>query len=287
MNKIYVINNMGERELFSPGKLLKSARRSGADKELADRVVGIISNQVRNEDRTLDIYRVMKSLLLKEERSVGIKFSLKESIRKLGPTGYPFEIYMAEVFKRHGFKTKVETFVKGKATDYEIDFQAEKEKNMYLAECKFHDDVGSRVDINVILIAYAGLLDMLGGKYCLNYKNDGGKIKRLVATNTKFTNKAISFAKCYGMDLLGWHYPEDGGIEKYIENMKLYPITILPSINKNLLEVFFNAGIIFCIDLLNMDEQKLIKNLHISLKDAQKIMFDAKSLLNNNEQRIG
>ncbi len=203
MSKIFVINNLGERELFSPQKLFKSAKRSGADKELADKVVSIIASHVKNNDTTADIYKLMKALLLKEEKSVGIKFSLKEAIRKLGPTGYPFEIYMGELFARYGFKTKIETFIKGKCVDYEVDFQAEKDKNMYLSECKFHDDISSRVDINVILIAYAGFLDMKEGRYCSLYEANGGKIKRLVVTNTKFTNKAIKYANCYGIDLLG------------------------------------------------------------------------------------
>ena len=203
MSKIYVVNNMGEREEFSLQKLYKSARRSGATHILAERVVSFLSGIVKNGDKTSDIYKSMKAFLLKEDKLVGMKFSLKESIRKLGPTGYPFEVFMGELFARYGFKTKVETFVKGMCTDYEIDFQAEKEKSMYLAECKFHSDVGSRVDINVILIAYAGFLDMLGGRICSNYKANGGKVFRLVVTNTKFTNKAIKYAHCYGVNLIG------------------------------------------------------------------------------------
>jgi len=203
MGKIFVINNAGEKELFSPTKLYKSARHSGASKELADKIVNIISQSVKNGDTTKNIYKLMKGLLLKLEKPVGIKFSLKESLRKLGPTGYPFEIFIGELFARYGCETKVETFINGICIDYEVDVQAIKDNIMYLSECKYHSDLGSRVDINTILIAYAGFLDMQQGKYCSSYKAQGGKIKRLIVTNTKFTSKAIKYASCFGVSLLG------------------------------------------------------------------------------------
>lgn len=74
-----------------------------------------------------------------------------------------------------------------------------------------------------------------------------------------------------------------GGIERYIENKKLYPITILPSVNKNVLDLFLKAGIVFCVDLLKMDEKTLMKTCHIDIKDAQKILEDVKILLNHHE----
>lgn len=280
---IYVINNLGEKELFSSHKLYTSAKRSGASNELANKVVDIISKTVRNGDRTSDVYKTMKALLLKLDKPVGIKFSLKESIRKLGPTGYPFEVFMGELFARYGFKTKIETFIKGKCTEYEVDFQAEKEKNMYLAECKFHSDIGSRVDINVILIAYAGFLDMQEGRYCSVYKEKGGKVNRLVVTNTKFTNKAIKYANCYGINLLGWHYPVSRGIEYYIEKDRLYPITILPSINKNMLDVFFRNGLVFCKDLTALGAKVLMRDYHLTDREAYKILEDIKSISNGYE----
>jgi len=283
MSKIYVFNSLGEKEPFSPQKLYRSAMRSGASKELAQKVVNVLNSVVRNGDRTSEIYKSMKALLLREDKSVGIKFSLKESIRKLGPTGYPFEVFMGELFARYGFKTKVETFVKGKCTDYEIDFQAEKEKNMYLAECKFHSDISSRVDINVILIAYAGFIDMLQGKFCSDYKSKGGEVNRLVVTNTKFTNKAIKYAGCYGVNLIGWHYPDQRGIEYYIEKDNLYPISILPSINKNLLEMFFKAGIVFCSDLVKIGEKDLMKSFHLTDREVYRILGDIKLILDKHE----
>jgi len=279
MDKIFVINNLGEKEVFSPTKLYKSARRSGASKELASRVVNTISPLVKNGDTTKNIYKLMKGLLLKLEKPVGIKFSLKESLRKLGPTGYPFEIFMGELFARYGFQTKIEIFVKGICVDYEIDFQAVKDKTMYLSECKYHSDSGSRVDINTILIAYASFVDMDQGEYCSSYKKQGGQVKRLVVTNTKFTNKAIKYASCFGVGLLGWHYPDNSGIEHLIDSSRLYPITILPSMNNYLLDIFFKRGIVFCVDLLKWNEHDLTKQFHIDANIAYKILAESKMLL--------
>lgn len=54
--KIYVINNLGEKELLSESKIISSARRSGASLKLAKSIAEAIKLKVKNNTKTADIY---------------------------------------------------------------------------------------------------------------------------------------------------------------------------------------------------------------------------------------
>jgi len=79
--------------------------------------------------------------------------------------------------------------------------------------------------------------------------------KMILATNAKFTTKAIKYANCEGIGLLGWQYPKDNGLEKIIDQNKLYPITILPSLSKDLLFNLNKQNIILVGDLLKAHQE--------------------------------
>ncbi|HRZ29623.1 MAG TPA: hypothetical protein P5052_02590 [Candidatus Paceibacterota bacterium] len=86
--KIYVINNLGEKELLSEHKIITSARRSGASSGLSKEIAKKIAKRIKNNTSTYDIYKWIKEMLTLQNPQSGMKYSLKESIRKLGPTGY-------------------------------------------------------------------------------------------------------------------------------------------------------------------------------------------------------
>ena len=44
-----------------------------------------------------------------------------------------------------------------------------------------------------------------------------------LVTNTKFSSDVIRYGNCVGMHLIGWKYPEDGGLEKLIDEANIYP----------------------------------------------------------------
>jgi len=87
-SKIYVVNALNEREPLSETKLINSARRSGADFVLAKEISKDIMMRAHDGITTKEIYGLIKKELLKKAPQVGMKYSLKESIRKLGPTGF-------------------------------------------------------------------------------------------------------------------------------------------------------------------------------------------------------
>ena len=99
---IYIIKSDGVRELFDREKLLRSLRKIGTEKTLADMIVTKVEADLADGHTTKEIYRQAFSLLRKHQRPVALRYSLKRAIADLGPSGFPFEKFVAEIFKARG-----------------------------------------------------------------------------------------------------------------------------------------------------------------------------------------
>jgi hypothetical protein len=259
----YVINNSGERELLSMNKMIASARRSGADLQLAKKIADNVQKKIKKDGiKTSEIYGWIKEMLASQNPKSAMKYSLKEAMRKLGPAGYWFEKYISKLYEAYGYDTKINQIVKGACTDYEIDVLLwdNTDKKFSFGECKYHNQAGVKVSISVILENYASFIDLKEGKLAKSYSDKGYDVKRTIITNTKFTSKSIDYADHYGLDLLGWKYPKNKGLEYYIELHGYYPVTILPSVNNLVLAELYERDILFAKDLLDSKIQnKLLK----------------------------
>lgn len=80
--------------------------------------------------------------------------------------------------------------------------------------------------------------------------------------------------------MLGWRYPEKRGLEKLIEEKKLYPVTILPALTKHILTIFQKEGILLANEVLNVDIDKLSKSNSIPRASLAKIKNQAEILIN-------
>ena len=278
MSKIYVINSQGKKEPFSFKKVYRSARRAGASKELAFRIAKEIEKEAHPGIKTRKIFKRVLQLLNQEDKPTGIRFNLKEAIRKLGPTGFPFEKYIGEIFKAEGYNVSFNLHLSGKcAVLYEIDFIASNQNKVYIGECKFHKNPGERVDLKVALMNYARFLDLKESKYMQKFY--GLEIYPLIVTNTKFTNQVIKYSNCVGQKLLGWKYPRGKGLEKLVETNKLYPVTILPSFRRSMIEVFSQKRIMLVKNLFEHPKEELFESLYLPFKYLDKLLEEAKVLI--------
>lgn len=279
MASLYIINSYGERESFSVEKVYRSARRVGASKELAEKIARTIEKEVYSGITTLKIFKRVKKILQQKTPKAALKFNLKEGMKKLGPTGFPFEKYIGAIFSRNDFEVKLNQYISGFCCKYEIDFVARKDSLLYIGECKYHNLPGGRIHSNTALANYARFLDIKKGKFFNknNYKNL--RIKSLLVTNTKFTTKTIKYSNCVGVELLGWNYPRNEGLEDLIDSQGLYPITILPSLNRYLTEIFASKKIMLAQDILRIDVIKFAKKTKISEKHLRRLVKEAEILL--------
>ncbi|PIR58577.1 MAG: hypothetical protein COU70_00065 [Parcubacteria group bacterium CG10_big_fil_rev_8_21_14_0_10_35_15] len=280
MAKIYVFNSVGEKELFSPQKVYKSARRAGASKDLARKIVEWIEPKVWSGMKTLEIYKEVKKVLYQENPGVNLKFSLKVGMRKLGPSGFPFEKFVGEIFTRLGFEVKTNIYLSGSCLrDYEIDFLAKKGSLVYIGECKYRNIAGDKVHLDNVLANQARFLDLLDGSYFKTDMYKGCKIKSIMVTNERFTSRAITYSDCQGIELLGWRHPHNKGLEYLIESNNLYPITILPSLKGHLKDVLVLKETMLAKDILTTDIENLSKKLGVLPKYLYSVINEARLLL--------
>ena len=276
---MYVINLKGEEEPFSFKKVFQSAKRAGANSALAKEIASKIKALVYPGIKTQEIFSKVKKFLKEEDEGAGIRFNLKEAMRKLGPSGFPFEKYIGEIFAVHGFKAKLNQNIKGKYADYEIDFIAQKENLVYIGECKFRHRRGERVDMSIALAFSAKFQDIELGNYLKKF--EGCEIRPIIVTNAKFSSSAKKYAKGVGINLLGWNYPESKGLEKMIETENLYPITIFPSLKGFLIDIFSENKLMLAKNVLKFSPEQLAKKLGVDRNKIAPLVEEAKILFEN------
>ncbi|MDD5221488.1 MAG: hypothetical protein WC309_00970 [Candidatus Paceibacterota bacterium] len=281
MSKLYVTNSRGELEPFSFRKVWSSARRAGAPSKVATQIALTIQNEATNGIKTGEIFRKVKEMLIGYDYTSALRFNLKEAIKKLGPSGFPFEKFMAEVFYNLGYHTSLNQQIRGKCVSHEIDFIAENDSEIIIAECKYRISSGERVDVKNCLSNYAKFLDLKEGYF----KNSKKPLSMFLITNAKFTNQAIKYGKCVGLELLGWRYPADGGIETMVESQDLYPVTILPSFKGILTNMLSSHGTMLVKDILNVNVDKLAKHVDVPKSKLLPLIDEAKILMEQNGKK--
>lgn len=279
MSRLEVINNSGKKEVFSRNKLYLSIRRAGASKALAEKICDAVEKEIYPEIQTKEIFKKVQKILLKENPRSGIRYGLKEAMRLLGPSGFPFEKYVGDIFEQLGFSVVLNQYLQGICVFHEIDILAKEKKYLLIGECKYHILPGARVDLKVGLVHYARFLDLKSGDFFKKTEFKNLKPRPIIITNTKFTTKIIKYAECTGIDLLGWKYPELRGLEYIIESQGFYPITILPSFKGQLLEIFSQEKLMLVQDLLEIDTAKFCKKTGLSQKKISILKKEAEILL--------
>ncbi len=276
--ELYVINLRGEKELFSWQKVYKSAKRAGAPSFLSKNIADKIERDAYQGIKTSEIFKQIRKFLREKSPQAGLRFNLKKAMAMLGPTGFAFEKYIAEIFSEKEFKTKLNRIAAGRCCRHEIDFVAENDERIIYCECKYRHKGGSRIDLPLILQNHARFLDIKNGSP-LKGGDGTKKLETLVITNAKFTSEAIKYSNCVGMGLLGWRYPKKQGLEYFIEKYKLYPITILPSFKKSFFSIFSEKKIMLAKDVLLLDIDRFAKENNLVFQQLQSLVKEAKILL--------
>jgi hypothetical protein len=244
MTNKYIVKATGEREEFDPQKLRSSLQRARAGSETIEKVLNQVQKELKDGASTKDIYVHAFALLRKEEKPAAISYSLRKAILDLGPTGFPFEQFVAEIFRAKGFETTTDYIAQGQCVEHEIDIVAWNESKLIMTEAKFHNELGIKSDLKIALYIQARWEDLADQKFAEfnNRKLDEGWL----VTNTKFSESAIKYAMCKNMKLVGWNYPAQGNLQDLVEECHLHPITCLESITPSDEKLLMEAGIVLC-----------------------------------------
>jgi len=261
-----VIKASGKREKFNKNKIINTITRAGANQEIAKQIGNKVEAISRKEPKTeISTRKILKTVLkeLNKQPIVCARYNLKNSIMELGPTGFPFENFFAEILKNYGYQVKVGKIMQGTYITHEIDVDAKKDKR-YLVECKFHNANGIYTGAKTALYIYARFLD-------LKKEFD----TPWISTNTKCSRSVIKYSKGVGMKITSWNYGGRESLQNLIEHKRLYPITILRSVKGHTKDQLSKARIILAKDLLTINIHELKKRTHLPENILKKILKEA------------
>lgn len=272
-----IIKASGEKEKFKKEKLFQSLKQSGVQTELAEKVAGKVTKSIRPGMNSEKILREVNRHLQKEKPILAARYNLKRAVMELGPAGFTFEKYIAKILKEYGFAVKVGEKIRGYCISHEVDIIAQKEKNLFMVECKYHNSRGIKSDSKVALYTFARFLDL---------KKAQEKIKNKIyffnqawlVTNTRCTSQAIRYSRCVGLKIISWNYPRFKSLKYLIEKKGLYPITILPSLTRFYRERLTQKNLILTKDLLKHSVYSLSRLLGLKQNIAKKLQTEAKQL---------
>jgi hypothetical protein len=272
---LFVTKSTGEKSRFSAAKLERSLQRAGANKEQIDLILNEINFKLYEGISTKQIYKLAFALLKSNSRHTAARYNLKQAIMELGPSGYPFEKYIAEILNAQGYKTKVGQIIQGKCVTHEIDVIAEKQDHMYMVECKYHNLRGVFCDVKVPMYIQSRFKDVESQLVQIN-SHSNKFYQGWVVTNTRFSTDALQYGTCAGLNLLSWDYPANKGLREQIDLLGLYPITCLTSLTKAEKQRLLERKIVLCKEIYH-NEKLLVSagvkeaRLYTVRKEAQQL----------------
>lgn len=242
-----IIKANGDRVEFSQEKVKSSLRRAGVSEELIQEILQKIAHELYPGISTKEIYNRAFRLLKGKNRILASRYKLKKAIYELGPTGYPFERFIAAILESSGYEVEVGRVLQGMCVTHEVDVVARNKKENILIECKFHGEEGRNCNVKIPLYIHSRFRDIQKQQ-----KATGNTpyTQGWVATNTRFTTDALDYGHCAGLYLLSWNHPSKGSLKERIDQSGLYPITVSTLLTGREKQFLLNRNIVLCKELL-------------------------------------
>lgn len=259
----YVTKQDSTREVYNEEKILSSAARVGVPKELRPAMLDAIRSRLYDGIKTSEIYTLIQDYLHTTNRPyLAMKYNLKAALAALGPSGYPFEKYVAMLLTEIGYVTEINQILPGACVTHEVDVVARKDDAVYYIEAKFHKSPNQRTDVRVALYIKARYDDLAQSSPTL-------KTYPWIITNTRFSTDAIKYAECQGIKLTSWGYPKNQGIMDLIEQTRLHPITMIDGLSDSDRQRLLSAGIVTARQLLEPATRPLLPRTFVETQLPQ------------------
>ncbi len=264
----------GVLENWQKEKLKDSLVSAGADDLVADEIALHIEREVSEGMSTKEIYRHAHELLSRKHTKAAYRYSLRHAIMELGPTGFPFEEFIAHVLRAKGFETLTGQTLMGGCVPHEVDIVAWNENKLIFAEAKFHNEQGIKSDLKVVLYVRARMDDLAENTYNFGFERrlDEGWL----ITNTKFTDTAITYAKCKNLKLIGWNYPSQGNLLDLIADSGLHPLTCLASLTNREKQALLASGTVLCKELT--EQPDLLRAVGLAEEKVARVLSEIAAL---------
>ena len=272
---IRVVKRNGEKATFDLEKIKQAMRFSDAGEVVSDKIAKEVEARIYDGIPTKKIYQLAFDLLKKESYRNASRYSLKKAIMEMGPTGYPFEVFVGKIFETMGYEVETGVIVQGKCIQHEVDVVGRKPGEMIMVECKFHSDSNSKSGVQVPLYIQSRFLDVKAA-----WENQYGKDIRYrggVVCNTRFSDDALQYANCAGLVLISWDYPAETGLKYLIDKTGLQPVTSLISLTKRDKQYLLEREIVLCSQL--EENKEILKKMGMTDFQIRKILNEASNLI--------
>lgn len=270
---VNVTKASGHIEPFSEKKVKSSISRAGIPKQEEQRILNHVKEKIYDGIKTSEIYHhITEFLETHVTPHAKAKYSLKRAIMELGPTGYPFEDFVAEILKTQGYSTTVRNILIGQCITHEIDVIAQKDlpvTEKIMVEAKFHNLPGTRTNVHVSLYTKARFDDI---------KEKNGLNQAWIVTNTKATTDAIDYSLCNNIKIITWSFPQQGSLRELIEASGLSPITALTTLSNNQKQLLLENRQVLCKSL--HQSPSLLDPLGISEEHKKTVLEEVRFVCN-------
>ncbi len=226
-----IIKADGTKVPFDREKAKRSCENASASSSLAEEIITIVEQNLRDGMTTSEMKKMIYSELDKRESHTAAIYNIRKAIAALDPVTHQFEKYICHLYQYYGYETEWSPVPKphGLCTDHEVDVLLRKGDEISFVECKHHFSYHRFTGLKVPMRVWARLQDLKDG---FEGKKEGSYNfkEAIIVTNTKFSAHAQKYAKCKNknLELVGWNYPDDNGcLNNLIEKKRAYPLTIL------------------------------------------------------------
>lgn len=275
--KINVTKASGLKEPFSIKKLRNSLAKANVTSIEINSIIESLLPKLYQGISTKKIYSEAFRLLRNKSKHHAARYYIKRGIMELGPSGFPFEKFIGELFKYQGYTVQVGKILQGKCVKHEIDLIAEKENLIILMECKFRNQPGIPIDVKTPLYIQSRFEDVLAN---WSLKKDKSTFAGWITTNAKFTKDALDYGICKGLNLLSWDYPYNKALKDMIDNSGLYPLTCLTSLTSREKQLMLEMNYVLVRDIYN--NIQLLKKLGITEKRLKSVYDEGLKLCEKN-----
>jgi len=276
MKEVTIRKANGEKQLFDIAKLIESLSDAGANADVAQEIAKHIEEELRDGMTTHEIYSHAFRLLRKSARPIAATYSIRRAVQELGPDGFPFERFIAEIWKSKGYETLTDQIVRGACVEHEMDVVAWNVDKLIMIEAKFHNEQGTRSDVKTALYVKARFDDLFEGGFSY-----GGTNRHLdegwLVTNTKFTDTAIRYGECQKLNMIGWNYPKKGNLQHLIEEAGFHPLTALSTLSKAEKFILLHNDLVLIKHVLERRDD--LVSLGISQDKVARIIEEAEEIL--------
>jgi hypothetical protein len=273
---IFVTKADGARQPFDREKVIGTCLKMGATREIAESIAREIEAGAGDGIKTKKIIKMIHKQLGKYNPTVKNQIDLREALSLMEPKP-DFERFVQTLLGEHGYEVTPNQIVKGKCVEHEIDAVASKDGKNCIVEVKHHYNQHTLTNLDVSRISRAVFEDLTEG---FELGTNNLRIdKALIVCNTKFSNEARRYAKCRGIDCIGWSYPPKRDLQTLIEEKKLYPVTCIKGLDARTRQKLSLAGIILLRQLIEKDPQELRKETGIGKEILEQTIKKARVIL--------